>query len=275
MRKFRPYLPAVLAPVCIVLLLVLFSGSVFFAKKSIGLLLMPLGLLWLSLIAAVCLPGISRPARFCLIGILLMFSLAGNLFVSGALLRHLQGPYEQYADGPNRVLDAVLVLGAGTEPTPGTRIGLSDAGDRVHFPVILFRQGKIRNLVTSGRGVGQRGRDRLLSEETRGIWIDLGIPSERIFELSKPRNTREEITAFKALLETKPDWTEVGVCSSASHLPRALGIAKELGFDPAPVPANFRARKVKLNTRNLIPNADAVHELQTAMWEIVGILTRA
>lgn len=249
--------------------LVASSGETLIAKKVIAHLILPAGLLWLAAGAVMVWPGLGRWARLAAFGFWLLYTLAGSSYVGVALLRILEAPYYPH-EQPLERLDALVLLGGGTGLSPGGRPALGLHGDRITRPVILHHEGLVGTLVTTGRSVTEAGEDRLLSRETAELWQGLGIPAAAIVEIPEPRNTREELAAVAKLVETHPEWKRLGLCTSASHLARALAEARAVGLDPVPVPSDFRSGKLVLSPLYLVPQGRGFRDVQTALWEFMG-----
>ena len=103
--------------------------SLLIAKKVIGLLVLPAGLVWLGLMVIVCLPGLCRLSRLFAVMVLLFYTVAGNAWTGGWLLGKLERPYAS-ASHPVEPFDAICVLGGGSSVTPDGRAQLGPAGDR-------------------------------------------------------------------------------------------------------------------------------------------------
>lgn len=249
--------------------LILSSGNGLIAKKVIAHLLMPAGLLWLAAGAAMFWTGLGRRARVFLALYWIAYSLAGNPYVGSSLLRQLESPYYA-AEELVAPLDALVVLGGGTGLSPGGRPAVGLHGDRLLRPATLYHEGKVGTLITTGRSITEDEGERLLSRETSLLWQGLKIPAEAIIEVPEPRNTNEELIAVAALLAQHPEWRRIGLCTSASHLPRALGEARAVGLDLIPVPCDFRSGRLIPSPLYLVPQGRGFRDVQTALWEFLG-----
>ena len=269
MKRLFPRLLPLGAALFLVGLLIAFAGDSLIAKKVIAHLVMPAGFLWLAGFAALFLPGIGKGLRAGMAGFWILYSLAGSPYLGVGLLGILEGPLRVH-EQPEEALDALVVLGGGTAISPGGRPSLGNHGDRITRPSILFHEGLVGTLVTTGRSVTEDGVDRLLSEETSELWQGLGIPVDHILELSEPRNTSEELAAVADLVKQHPEWKRIGLCTSASHLPRALDEARKEGLDLVPVPSDFRSGSLIFSPMYLVPQARGFRDVQTALWEFLG-----
>lgn len=258
------------AGVCGVLLL-WSMPSLLIAKKVIGLLVLPSGLVWLGLMAMVGWPGLNRRGRAFAVLVLVTYTVAGNAWTGAWLLEKLESPYAAMTQ-PAEPFDAICVLGGGSSPTPGGDAQLGPAGDRLIVPARLFLSGKTRHLVASGLSVTDIRGSRSLADDTAAVWLDLGIPESAITRLSKPRNTAEEIRAYRELIAAN-SWKRVGVCSSAWHLRRVEQICRKEGVEMVPVPADFLSTPLPWSPMYAVPQARGFQNVQKALWEMLGGIT--
>jgi uncharacterized SAM-binding protein YcdF (DUF218 family) len=239
--------------------------------KLLGYLLLPTGLLWLGLLwAAVwAFRRRSRGLGAWLVLLFLGFTLAGNLQLGHLLMAQLESSIPQFpADGAP--LDALFVLGGGTEVASQGSPLLKSSGDRVLEAARLWHAGRVKRLVASGTSDDDRRGRRDLGLETRAIWMDLGIPTEAIQVIEEPcLTTRDEIKAYTRL-QAREGWHRVGLLSSAWHLPRALALARRNGLDVIPIPSDRRGRIPKVQLWHLVPQQEGFQNTQLACWEVLG-----
>jgi len=245
--------------------------TLFAIEKVAGLLLTPVGLLWLLILAAAlaCL----RRRRWALaalgLGIAALYGCVGNLILARALIGRLERRVPPAAVARLEPFDAVFVLGGGSEPGPGGEPGLGSSGDRIFIAAKLWHAGKARLLVTSGTAAGY-GTPRDLGQETRALWRSVGIPDEAILPVGEPCwNTREEIRAY-ARLQARFGWKRTALVSSASHLPRALNLAARAGLAPTPLGADWLGGARPFKAQDLIPQGEGFAITQRAAWEYLG-----
>ncbi|MEO0321883.1 MAG: YdcF family protein [Myxococcota bacterium] len=245
--------------------------------KTLGLLAMPLGLVWTSLGAWALWRVVSRrPVAPALVPFLAL-SVAGSAPLGDAALRALEGPHGQAApldtaapDDTAAPFDAVIVLGGGTSETTRGEAQLGSSGDRVLLGARLYRRGRTARLVTSGSPTpGFSTHDA--ARATRRIWRELGVPEAHIVLVDGARNTREEARLHTARVRAE-GWQRVGLVTSAWHLPRALRAFREAGLpEVVPLPADVRGAPFALRgLHDLIPTGDGAAALKVALWELLG-----
>ena len=269
MSRAIRYLPPFAIVGILIALLLATSGNWLIARKVIAMLILPAGAIWLVLLGSALWPGLKKWLRFALGGLWLVYTLAGSPYLGVALLRPLEAPFFK-AENSEQKFDALVLLGGGTILSPSGNPALGTHGDRVLRPAMLYHRERVGTLITTGRSVTERGEDRLLSRETSLLWQDLGVPEEKIVELSEPRNTSEEVAAVAELMRKRPEWKTVGLCSSASHLRRALKEAEEQGLELIPIPSDFRSMSLVVSPLYAIPQGRGFRDVQTALWEYLG-----
>lgn len=243
------------------------------SQKMLSHLIMPTGWVWLGLLVLsvelvrLRLRGLA--ALSC--GLWVLYSLCGNVLLGTLGLIGLQSelPLVDWRQGP--AYDAVLVLGGGTKPQPEpARFGLAAAGDRVLLGARLYRRGRVRTLVCSGRGVPGLS-DEDLTEATHHIWMELGVPDADIVRLRSPYNTKEELEALAGLMRAR-GWTRVGLLSSGYHLPRAMAQARRLGMDLVPLRADEYLGPDRFTPLDMVPRRGGFGRTQAVVWEYLGRL---
>ena len=241
-------------------------------QKVLGSLVMPAGLLWLGLLAAVAVAWHRRHLGSAA-GLALLwvgYGAAGSQYVSDRAFAWLQQDYASIDPMELPPFDAVLVLGGGTA-APAGRPRLSQTGDRVALAAQMHLAGLAPVLVASGRSIGGLDPDRDLAEESRQIWESLGVPRDAIVMVSRPRNTSEEVRAYRALLSER-EWDRVGLITSAWHLRRAMARCAAEGLDVHPLPSDIRGGRGYRGLISVVPRGPAFEGVHVASWEIVGAL---
>ena len=193
------------------------------------------------------------------------------------LLSPLENRFSSEADFPSRV-DGVIVLGSGfnsrTAQLPD-RVELSDAADRVTTLISLGRRYPEAKLVYSD-GIGKLFGDRLPgAEQAKVFYRQQGFDLERIIFEDRSRNTWENALYSSTLVEPSPEETWLLV-TSARHVPRAIGVFRQLDWNVIPFPVDYRTVNPRAKTQAPkfdLPNVAArLRELDLAAKEWVGLL---
>lgn len=242
-----------------------------YAQKIVALLVMPIGLVWCGLGAAAYLARLRGENRgAALFGLaFLALGLAANPWLGRSLLAQLEEPYKRvdpYSEGP---FDAVFVMGGGTGLDGRGRPILGGSGDRVMLGARLWHADVTPLLVPSGSSIAGMGRGRNVARETELIWESIDVPESAVEPVAAPRNSSEEIAAYKAMV-TERGWDRVGLVTSAWHMRRAMRLADRNGLDATPLPADFRGSTGFDGLISLVPTGFGARDMHRACWEYLG-----
>jgi uncharacterized SAM-binding protein YcdF (DUF218 family) len=203
--------------------------------------------------------------------------LSSNGIFSGWLVRSLEWRYLPQGDLPKA--EAIVVLGGGTRPriAPRPWYEVNEAGDRILYGSLLYKQGKAPLLVvTGGRAewLGEGGNPE--SEDMAAIAQMLGVPANDIIQESASLNTRENAVNTKQILD-KRGINKILLVTSALHMPRSVEIFRKVGLESIPAPTDF----LSVNNENnkggawvleLLPSVGALNNTTNSLKEYVGML---
>lgn len=240
-------------------------------QKLASALIMPVGLWWVASLFVVLWAmarGPRAPGRAAL-ALWLAFTAMGNGWLASAAMRWLEGQVVE-RPLPAEPLDVLAIPGGGAGFGPdGATAQVGDFGDRVVLAARLHRAGRARRLLTTGSTIEGISGKHDLTEASRVIWRDLGVPDADILAISEPKNTSQEIAAIKALAE-REGWTKVGMLGSTFHLPRILALCARADLDVYPVLADRRGGMLVFHPLYAVPSANALRTVTLVMWEVVG-----
>jgi uncharacterized SAM-binding protein YcdF (DUF218 family) len=167
----------------------------------------------------------------------------------------------------------IIVLGGAIDPTLSRERGEAVIGQSFQRLTIVP---KLARAYPDARIVYSGGNGELLSSEAREadfagpVLESLGVPHDRLILERDSRNTAENAAFTKALVDPKPGerWLLV---TSASHMPRAIGCFRQVGFDVEAVPVGGRqpgsaSRFWPMRTLGL-----GLAQLDDAMREWIGL----
>jgi uncharacterized SAM-binding protein YcdF (DUF218 family) len=128
----------------------------------------------------------------------------------------------------------------------------------------VFRRSGARYLVCSGSlpFFNEAG----LMAEAAGR---LGIPAENIKVDARSTNTREHPVEVSRMFSGRR--VRIGLVTSAYHLPRSTREFRKYFSDVTPYPTDFLYAYNGFSIFTLVPSADRLDKLATAVSEIVGI----
>jgi uncharacterized SAM-binding protein YcdF (DUF218 family) len=241
-------------------------------EKTLARLVQPLTLFWMFFSVGCLLKtvhyGISETWKPWIVWF--VFYLLTTSPLSEFCLRVLESDLKEFDPVAAGTLDNLVVLGGGTHQGP-TRSELASDGDRVLFAAELYLQGHTKRLTTTGDASPGVSRDLTSPrEQTLEIWQKLKIPSDAI-------DTIHGINTFEELKYLKENWDKiggdkVGLLTSASHLPRALRLARARGLELIPVPADHDYTDLSMTYLDFIPSAGPLNQLAACQHEFMAWL---
>ena len=202
----------------------------YWASKIFWALAQPSNLLLLLLVAgALALArGRRRLASWLLYPAVLAFLLIGLFPVGNWLLLPLENQFPALAEPPAEV-DGVIVLGGAVKFSVAERRGtlsLDDSAERDITMIELARHYPDARLIYTGAGNWPPFARR------HGL-------GERVAFEDRARNTYENAVFSKQLAAPRPGerWLLV---TSAAHMPRAVGVFRQVGWPVIPYPVDYR-----------------------------------
>ncbi len=214
----------------------------FVASKVISVLLEPANLLLLVLLCSTGLlfTRLWRLGRR-LLGVLAVIMLAIALLPWNAwLVTPLENRFAGPTVLPDRV-DGIVVLGGALDPVVSAARGQPSANgaiERITAMVELARRYPGAKLVFSG-GSGAIGTQEMKEAPVaRAFLTGIGFDADRVTFEAQSRNTRENAMLSKELSAPKPGETWLLV-TSATHMPRAIGAFRAVGWPMRPYPVDY------------------------------------
>ncbi|MET0598323.1 MAG: YdcF family protein [Mesorhizobium sp.] len=247
----------------------------FLLSKAAWFFLQPLNLAIILLLLSLALGffGRRRLGAAAAVGGVLILALASWTSLGAQLISPLEERFRRPAALPAHV-DGILVLGGGLEGAINLARGgyeMNSGGDRfVEAAALAHRFPEAKVLVTGGMGtVLLEGEG---DGETAPRLLDaLGVAPERLILESKSRNTAENATFSKALVEPKPGETWLLV-TSAFHMPRSVGLFRKAGFPVVPWPTDYRTSGREGLGLFRDNEVDALQTTSVALREWIGLV---
>jgi uncharacterized SAM-binding protein YcdF (DUF218 family) len=161
--------------------------------------------------------------------------------VGPMMLIPLEERFARPATPPAHV-DGVIVLGGAVDQTLTEARGipaLNGAAERMTEAVVLARQyPNARIVFTGGQGSLVHGA-QTEADVARALWSSMGLPEARVTYEDQSRNTHQNAVLSKALVQPTAHETWLLV-TSASHMPRSVGVFRRAGWNVVPWPVNYR-----------------------------------
>ncbi|MDO9706815.1 YdcF family protein [Paracraurococcus lichenis] len=139
-------------------------------------------------------------------------------------------------------IDGIVVLGGAVEQRLFEERGLpalNGAAERMVEPVALLRRHPEARLVFTGGSASLVPGALSEADVARRLWRDLGVPEERMRFETESRNTHENAVNTLRLVRPQPGETWLLV-TSASHMPRSMGVFRKAGWQVIAWPVNYR-----------------------------------
>jgi len=245
-----------------------------FLKLLLGALAGPLAIALLLVLAAVALHFARRQrlARAFAVLALLVALLGSMPWVGDAFLSPLEKRFPAFDPSAQLTepIAAIAVLGSWYNPHDGLPVTSALDADglaRISEGVRLLRQFPAAQLIVSGdvRGAGAPPAVGYLRYA-----LEMGVPRERIVVITGVYDTAGEARAISSRLSNK----QFVLVTTASHMPRAVGLMIREGLAPLPAPtahltgSGFELRDWRFM---LVPCALGLAKTEAAWHEYLGL----
>src|SRR5690606_15984914 len=115
---------------------------------------------------------------------------------------------------------------------------LNRSGDRFVETLRLAQRYPEARIIISGGGAVLDGSLETEATAGRRFFAAFGISADRIEIEEASRTTEENVLGIRELVTPQPDETWLLV-TSAFHMPRAVGLFRQSGFNVVPWPADY------------------------------------
>jgi uncharacterized SAM-binding protein YcdF (DUF218 family) len=230
----------------------------FFLRKFIEALLLPLGISGLLVVAGI----VFRRRWIAVAGVITLYTFSTQ-FTGRLMIRPLERVYEPKAVAESPNADAIVVLeGGNVRGVTAAGVQWGESANRYFAGIDLAMAEKAKTIIIS---VG-------LTPSLGGVLqrdaIRRGIQRERIILTPRVLTTEDEARVVSEV----PGIHSILLVTSASHMPRAALLFRARGLDVVPFPTDERV----LGSRNLslsafIPVASALQTSEAAMREYYGL----
>jgi len=203
---------------------------------------------------------------------ILIFLLFSNPFLFNEVMQLWETPAVAVSSLSN--YDAGIVLGTTLQyDAKLDRVQFFQTADRLFQAIELYKKGIIKKIVYSG------GSGKVLhQDEKEGIWvrrylITIGIPEDDICIENNSRNTHENATLTKPLLDSIAPDGKFLLITSASHMRRSIKCFQKQGIhvDPYSTDRIGGLRSFEIN-RLILPNTNILSGWYILNHELVGMI---
>jgi len=211
-------------------------------------------------------------AGVCLI---LLLVVLGNSLLINTLLRRWEVPPQSIEKLPAGSTAIILTGITQLDKKPYDRVYFQKGADRVTQALLLYRKGKIKNIIITGGSGKLLGGGRAEANELKKFLIDCSIPDSLIFIEDQAKNTHENAIYTQALLRkekiVKPPYLLI---TSAFHMRRSLGCFTKAGIPCIPFPVDYYTYDEVSNPLDyVIPEAKNISSFSILIREMVGYAT--
>jgi uncharacterized SAM-binding protein YcdF (DUF218 family) len=220
-----------------------------FLSKFLPPLVYPLGISILLVLVSIFLYRRVRLQRFTMILVLVILLVSSNRWIAALLTRSLEWRYLPPAELSEASLqarqsplaDVIVVLGGGTESFqfPRPAVEVNGAGDRVLYA--LFYKHECPHLLLMSRIDWMETGDSP-AQDMASLLNLMGIPEDALWLESRSLNTSENAVEAHNFLTPK-GIQRIILVTSAAHMPRAVGLFEEQGFEVIPAPTDYNMTK--------------------------------
>jgi uncharacterized SAM-binding protein YcdF (DUF218 family) len=229
----------------------------FFLRKVIEALLLPIGISGLLIIAGIVL----RRRWIAVAGVVTLYAFSTQ-FTGKLMMRSLERVYKPMAVAAAPHADAIVVLNGGIvrgRTAPGVQWG--ESANRYFAGLDLAMAGKAGLLIIAA---GMYPRQSSVLRQTA---IRQGMQPERVVLTRAVISTEDEARAVSDI----PGIRSILLVTSAFHMPRAVLLFRARGLDVYPFPTDERDLDRIPNPYAFIPAAGPLRESETAMREYYGL----
>lgn len=203
----------------------------FVLSKVLGFLIKPFNLILIIFIASLFIKSALWKKRLRWTSIVLFLVFSNGLIFNECLMLWEKPaiPIEQLEGN----YDLAIVLGGTTDVDrePKDRLFFHKGADRVTHAVNLYHAGKVKKIIFTG------GNARLFEDPNRDnspiydFYRMCGVAAEDILIESSSRNTRENASFVKKMIEAEGETGKVILITSAFHMRRSEGCFRKVGID--------------------------------------------
>lgn len=248
----------------------------FTLSKIIDFILLPIT--WIIALCLISLLAKSmQTKRIAGISALMIMIIGSNSFIVNKLISAYELP--QITLKPTEHYPLGIVLGGGIIRSPQEdpqRINLAESADRCMQAALLYKSGKIDQILITGgnTSIGSFRIDR--SNETASVkrlLIQLGIPSSDIMTETQAKNTHENARFSKRIVDSLGIKSPVLLITSAFHMRRAAACYAKVDLPVIPYAVDNKKKDTPLGILEMIiPSEGELQKLAVLIREMSGYL---
>lgn len=114
------------------------------------------------------------------------------------------------------------------------RLSIRRSGDRIWQAITLYKTGKIKKMLITGESGYVSDRGLKEAQQFKELLIQWGIPSSAILTEEVSKNTHENATESKKVLDDNPELRSYLLITSGTHMKRSLACFEKVGLKSTP-----------------------------------------
>ncbi len=211
----------------------------------------------------------------------LMFGVMSTDAFASYLLRLLEDCFPRLTVTEVAPADAAIVLGSISNPLASVdeTPQFTDGVDRLLTTMDLFKAGKIRYIILTGKSLLIDHKGNAESEDLKNYLVQRGFPADRILVDAESRNTAENLQ-YGLKLGKEHNLRSYYLVTSAFHMYRsALTYDRvkaehyaDLSIEMTPFPVDYRSDRIPSGIERYFPTALSVFKSSLAIKEFMGLL---
>ena len=247
----------------------------YFLSKTLDFLLMPFSIVLLLLLFSLIIRKKEYSRRAVLIALVTLYMIS-----NGYLVNRAYNWWEHEPKNINSLLqtyDVGVVLTGGMISVPSLDVdhpGLGNHADRFMQAYLLYKTGKIRKILISGRDHPNKMAKKLGDgQAAAALLVQWGVAPGDIILEGTSRNTRENALNSAAILKSRFPEGKYLLITSAFHLRRAEGCFEKAGIETTSFPADIYGGNFNPTIKQiLVPDPEVVGYSHLLWHEWVGYI---
>ncbi|KAA6436672.1 YdcF family protein [Dyadobacter flavalbus] len=245
----------------------------YFLSKAVDFLVMPLSIAFFLMLYALFTKKDRRRKRAVLLTVIFFMLISNSYIVNKAF--NWWEPRPSNIGSIHQVYDVGILLSGGliaSNDPAEDHAWMGRHGDRVLQTFLLYKSGKIRNILitgTSSEAVMAAGKGE--TRQAAAMLVKWGVPAHAILYEEKARNTRENALFSARILKEKFASGKYILVTSAFHMRRSAGCFVKAGVKADLFPADFYGNYYGVTLKSaVIPDPDALAYFSLLWHEWVG-----
>jgi uncharacterized SAM-binding protein YcdF (DUF218 family) len=245
----------------------------FFLSKVLTFLVSPMVWFFTLLILGLKTKDEGRKKRLFISALALIYVCCNSFFVD-ELARAWEPVTPDYYLSSEKYDLAIVLGGIGSIDERQGRLDFGYAGDRLFQTIELYYKGRVKQIMFTGGSGTIRYPTHKEGTYVKKYLNNIHIPDSSIIIENESKNTYENATFSKKILDSLKFSGTILLVTSATHMPRAMACFKKAGFtNITPYLTNRMSGPRRFDWDHcFLPNAEALDGLNILIHEWIGCL---